>query len=95
MLGAGGSRGFAHVGVIKALETAGIRPDIVVGSSSGAVVAALYAGGNDAQALETMALSIADSELIDFTLFGPGRVAGRGIAGLRQQGARQPFDRSA
>src|SRR4051812_49726449 len=35
VLGAGGSRGFAHVGVIKALEAAGVRIDIVVGSSSG------------------------------------------------------------
>ncbi|HYK13503.1 MAG TPA: patatin-like phospholipase family protein, partial [Burkholderiales bacterium] len=47
VLGAGGSRGFAHIGVIKALEAAGIRVDLVVGSSSGSVVAALYAGGND------------------------------------------------
>ena len=76
VLGAGGSRGFAHVGVIKALEAAGIRADIVVGSSSGSVVAALYAGGNDARALEALALGIADSDLIDFTLFGPGRVQG-------------------
>ncbi len=76
VLGAGGSRGFAHVGVIKALEAAGIRADIVVGSSSGSVVAALYAGGNDARALEAMALGIEDSDLIDFTLFGPGRVQG-------------------
>src|SRR5258706_1123684 len=76
VLGAGGSRGFAHVGVIKALEAAGIRTDIVVGSSSGSVVAALYAGGNDAHALEAMALGIVDSDLIDFTFFGPGRVQG-------------------
>ena len=76
VLGAGGSRGFAHVGVIKALEAAGIRPDVIVGSSSGAVVAALYAGGYDAKALEAMALRIEDSDLIDFTLFGPGRVQG-------------------
>jgi NTE family protein len=79
VLGAGGSRGFAHVGVIKALEAAGIRPDIVVGSSSGAVVAALYAGGNDARALEAMALGIVDGDLIDFTLFGPGRVQGEAL----------------
>ena len=37
VLGAGGSRGFAHIGVIKALEAAGIRVDLVVGSSSGSV----------------------------------------------------------
>ena len=79
VLGAGGSRGFAHVGVIKALEAADIRPDIVVGSSSGSVVAALYAGGNSAQALEAMALSIQDSDLIDITLFGPGRVEGAAL----------------
>ena len=76
VLGAGGSRGFAHIGVIKALEAAGIRVDLVVGSSSGSVVAALYAGGNDAAALEAMALGLVDSDLIDFTLFGPGRVQG-------------------
>ncbi len=79
VLGAGGSRGFAHVGVIKALEAAGIRCDIVVGSSSGSVVAALYAGGYDAQALETLALKIEDRDLIDLTLFGPGRVQGEAL----------------
>ena len=79
VLGAGGSRGFAHVGVIKALEGAGVHADIVVGSSSGSVVAALYAGGHDARALETMALGVADSDLIDFTLFGPGRVQGSAL----------------
>ena len=79
VLGAGGSRGFAHVGVIKALEAAGIRPQIVVGSSSGSVVAALYAGGLDAHALEAMALRIADSDLIDLTMFGPGRVQGEAL----------------
>jgi len=79
VLGAGGSRGFAHVGVIKALEAAGIRPEIVVGSSSGSVVAALYAGGNNAQALEALALGIEDHDLIDVTLFGPGRVQGEAL----------------
>lgn len=79
VLGAGGSRGFAHVGVIKALEAAGIRPEIVVGSSSGSVVAALYAGGNNARALEAMALSVEDNDLIDVTLLGPGRVQGEAL----------------
>lgn len=76
VFGAGGSRGFAHIGVIKVLEDAGIYPGIVVGSSSGSVVAALYAGGNGGRALETMALGLADSDLIDFTFFGPARVQG-------------------
>jgi NTE family protein len=65
--------------VIKALEAEGIQPEVVVGSSSGAVVAALYAGGLRAAALEAMALKIENSDLIDFTLFGPGRVQGEAL----------------
>jgi NTE family protein len=79
VLGAGGSRGFAHIGVIKVLEAEGIQPDIVVGVSSGSVVAALYAGGYHAAALEEMAFKVKDRELIDFTLFGPGRVEGEAL----------------
>jgi NTE family protein len=76
VLGAGGARGFAHVGVIKALEQAGIEADIVVGASSGAVVASLYAGGLRAGALEDIALKLDDSDLFDYTLFGPGVIRG-------------------
>lgn len=76
VLGAGGSRGFAHVGVIKALEAASIEADIVVGTSSGAIVASLYAGGYRAAALEKLALETEDSDLLDFTLFGPGVIEG-------------------
>lgn len=79
VLGAGGSRGFAHVGVIKALAAAGVQADIVVGSSSGAVVASLYAAGIEAPAIEQLALKIEDSDLLDLTLFGPGRVRGEAL----------------
>ncbi|MGP1683366.1 MAG: patatin-like phospholipase family protein, partial [Giesbergeria sp.] len=44
-LGSGSARGWAHIGVIRALEEAGIRPDLVCGSSIGAVVGAAYALG--------------------------------------------------
>lgn len=76
VLGAGGSRGFAHVGVIKALEAAGIEPDLVVGASSGAIVASLYAGGHRSASLEKIALQVEDNDLLDFTLFGPGFIEG-------------------
>lgn len=78
-LGSGGSRGFAHVGVIKALEEAGIIADIVVGSSSGAVVAALYAAGHNAKSLEELAVGIDRDALVDFTLFGNGWVLGEAL----------------
>ena len=45
VLGSGSARGWAHVGVIRALEAAGIRPDLVCGPSIGALVAAAYVAG--------------------------------------------------
>jgi len=78
-LGSGGARGFAHVGVIKALEEAGIEADIVTGASSGAVVAALYAGGQRARQLEEIALELEKGDLVDFVLFGKGWVKGEAL----------------
>jgi len=78
-LGSGGTRGFAHVGVIKALEEAGIVPDIITGSSSGAVVAALYAGGRSARELEEVARGVEQSDLVDFVLIGKGWVKGEAL----------------
>jgi NTE family protein len=43
VLSGGGMRGFAHLGVLRALESHGFRPDIVVGTSAGSIVGALYA----------------------------------------------------
>ena len=78
-LGSGGTRGFAHVGVIKALEEAGIVPDIITGSSSGAVVAALYAGGRSARELEEVARGVEKGDLVDFVLIGRGWVKGEAL----------------
>ncbi len=44
-LSGGGARGFAHVGVLKALEEKGLKPDIISGVSAGSIVAVLYASG--------------------------------------------------
>mgnify|MGYP002413074871 FL=1 len=44
-LGSGSARGWAHIGVLRALEQAGIVPDIVSGTSIGALVGAAYASG--------------------------------------------------
>ena len=76
VLGSGGSRGFAHIGVIKALEAAGIEADIVTGASAGAIVAALYAGGRSGRELEEIALGLEQGDLVDIALFGDGWVHG-------------------
>ena len=76
VLGGGGAKGFAHVGVIKALEQNGITPTIVVGTSVGSLVGSLYASGLNANKLEQLALTTADSELLDFTLSSQGFIEG-------------------
>ncbi len=67
-LGGGAARGVAHIGVIKALESQGIVPDIVVGTSAGSVVGALYAAGNDAKTLQKMAVDLDESAISDWAL---------------------------
>ncbi len=76
VLGGGGTKGFAHVGVIQALEENGITPSLVVGTSVGSLVGSLYASGMSADKLEQLALTTADSELLDFTLSNQGFIEG-------------------
>jgi NTE family protein len=81
VLGSGGPRGYAHLGVIKVLEEAGITPDLVVGSSVGAVIGAFWASGLNAAALDE--LSFQGGPL---TVFDPWPFADRGwIIGERLQ----------
>lgn len=58
VLAGGGSRGFAHIGVIEALEKEGIEPDIVVGTSMGSVIGGFYSAGMNGTELENMALKM-------------------------------------
>lgn len=78
-LGGGAARGFAHIGVIKALEARGIQPELVAGTSAGAVVGALYAGGYSGIELNRMALSMDEAALSDWALAGRGLFKGEGI----------------
>ena len=76
VLGAGAARGFAHVGVIKALEAQGIRPDIVVGSSAGSVIATLLASGATGNDLNRLALNLDEATIADWGLPFAGRFGG-------------------
>ena len=67
-LGGGAARGFAHVGVIQVLEEAGIRPSLVVGTSAGSLVAAIYASGKSGSQLQQIALTIEEATFTDWTL---------------------------
>jgi NTE family protein len=63
VLSGGGARGFAHIGVLKALEKARVPVDMVVGTSMGAIIGGLYASGLDPEALETELMGIAWADL--------------------------------
>ncbi len=75
-LGGGAARGFAHIGVIKALEVQGIKPDLVVGTSAGSVIAALYASGNPGTELNRMALTLDEASITDWALPFSGKFGG-------------------
>jgi len=67
-LGGGAARGFAHIGVIQVLEENGIKPDMVVGTSAGSVVAAFYASGKTGAQLQWLADTMDESQLTDWTV---------------------------
>ena len=79
-LGGGAARGFAHIGVLQVLEEEGIRPDLVVGTSAGSLVAAFYASGKTGAQLTWLADSMDESQLTDWTLPFTGRGMLRGEA---------------
>lgn len=79
-LGGGAARGFAHIGVLQVLEEQGIRPDVVVGTSAGSVVGALYAAGKTPTELATMAMSLDESSITDWVFPGRSLLKGEALA---------------
>ena len=81
-LGGGAARGFAHVGVIQVLEEAGIRPDLVAGTSAGSLVAAIYASGKTGSQLQRVAETMEEATIADWTvpLFNRGVLRGDALA---------------
>ena len=83
VLGSGAAMGISHIGVIRVLEREGIPVDVIAGSSIGALIGALWAGGHDSQALEKIAgifrtrkslLKLADLSISRMGLLAGGQV---------------------
>jgi NTE family protein len=72
-LGGGGTRGFAHVGVLKALESHQLAPSLIAGTSAGSVVGALYASGMSGFTLQETSFALDETRLKDLDLFGMSR----------------------
>lgn len=79
-LGGGAARGFAHIGVIQVLEDAGIRPELVAGTSAGSLVAALWASGLDGAELGRQAQAMEESAIADWAFPGRGLLRGEALA---------------
>ena len=88
VLGGGAARGFAHIGVIKALEAQGIVPGMVVGTSAGSVVGALYAAGMGGFELQKLALGMEESMVADWTLPDRGVLKGEALQDFINQKVR-------
>jgi NTE family protein len=69
VLGSGGPRGYAHIGVMKALEDAGIEYDLVVGSSVGSLIGAFWADGYNATEIDEISKQGGPFTVFDFSLF--------------------------
>ena len=79
-LGGGAARGFAHIGVIQALEENGFAPDLVVGTSAGSLVAALYASGKNGRELALIADAMDETAFADWAYPGRGLLRGEALA---------------
>ncbi|MGB0127858.1 MAG: patatin-like phospholipase family protein, partial [Rhodocyclaceae bacterium] len=79
-LGSGAAHGFAHIGVLKALEAQGIHPDFIAGTSAGSVVGAIYASGHAPLEVQRMALEMDESQIADWGLPSRGFLKGEALA---------------
>lgn len=79
-LGGGAARGFAHIGVIQVLEEAGIKVDLVAGTSAGSLVAALYASGMNGKQMAALAEAMDEGAITDWAFPGRGLIRGEALA---------------
>ena len=92
VLGSGGARGYAHIGVIQALEKYGIKPDFIVGTSAGSIVGSLYASGKSGQQLHDIAMNLKVGDVREFKIGLKGFFDGQKVEDyVNEQVAQQPL----
>lgn len=109
VLSGGGAKGLAHIGVLRVLDSMGVRPDLVVGTSMGAIVGAMYASGYTPNQIEEMARGLRLAQLFSnvprtprslgerrpLVVWEPGAVGLRtGNAGEREGGVNTALNRA-
>lgn len=92
-LGGGGAKGFAHIGVLKVLESHGIKAKIVTGTSAGSFVGSIYASGKSPYQLQQIAVTLKESDIRDLTLNSQGVVLGQKLQDfVNRQVANKPIE---
>ena len=81
VLGAGASKGFAHIGVLKVLESNKIPVHMIVGTSAGSFVGSLYAYGFNAFELQKLSFALQKDDIIDLTIPDNGFIKGEKLEG--------------
>lgn len=94
VLGGGGMKGLAHIGALKVLHRWGLVPDEYVGTSVGAYIAALAAGGLSMPDMEQVALSIRQEDILDFNWWGLLTRRGRSSSLYRGKAVHDFFRRT-
>ncbi|AXQ30252.1 patatin-like phospholipase family protein [Solimonas sp. K1W22B-7] len=89
VLGGGGARGFAHVGVLKMLDAQGLKPDMVIGTSAGSVAGALYSAGFNGFDLQEMAFALDRATVADWSMFGHGLIRGEALQNFINNAVKQ------
>ena len=93
VLGSGGARGYAHIGVIQVLEQQGIHPDFIVGTSAGSIVGSIYASGKTASELRDIALNMKANDVRDVKLDMKGFFDGKKVENyVNQQVNNTPLE---
>jgi NTE family protein len=89
VLGAGTSRGFAHIGVLKVLEAQKVPIHLIVGTSAGSFVGSIYACGYDAFQVQKMALTLQKDDVVDLTIPDNGFIRGEKLENFVNRTVRQ------
>ena len=79
VLGSGGARGYAHIGVLEVLEQQGIRPDFIVGTSAGSIVGSIYASGKSAAEMREIALKLKANDVRELNVSLKGFLDGKKV----------------